>query len=210
MSRRLLVTIAIYALLLIGGWYAGAWLMQWVDFEASTIMTDASMMTYMILFVLAIYILTSALPFVPGAEIGFSMVLLFGGRVALLVYFGMVSALIISFMTGRFVPLPAVAKLFKSLGLTRAYDLIMKLVPLTPQQRLALLTDNAPRRFVPQLVRYRYLLLVLLFNMPGNSIIGGGGGIAFIAGLSRLFSIPIYIAIVAVAVAPVPLFFYLV
>jgi hypothetical protein len=43
-----------------------------------------------------------------------------------------------------------------------------------------------------------------LINMPGNSLIGGGGGIAMAAGYSRAFSYPAFLACAAVAVAPVP------
>jgi hypothetical protein len=40
-------------------------------------------------------------------------------------------------------------------------------------------------------------------------VIGGGGGIALVAGLTRLFSLPAYVAAVAFAVAPVPLLVFL-
>ena len=30
-------------------------------------------------------------------------------------------------------------------------------------------------RFSSSLVRYRYLMLAILFNLPGNSVLGGGG-----------------------------------
>ena len=41
--------------------------------------------------------------------------------------------------------------------------------------------------------------------MPGNVLIGGGGGIAMVAGLSRLYSLAGFLLAVGVAVAPVPL-----
>jgi len=50
--------------------------------------------------------------------------------------------------------------------------------------------------------------LILTLNIPGNSLVGGGGGIAFIAGLSGLFSYPAYLATILIAVAPVPAFFF--
>jgi hypothetical protein len=47
--------------------------------------------------------------------------------------------------------------------------------------------------------------LACLFNLPGNVVLGGGGGIALLAGLSRLYA-PLPMAVtVALAVAPVPL-----
>jgi len=42
-------------------------------------------------------------------------------------------------------------------------------------------------------------------NIPGNYVIGGGGGIALIAGVSRVYSIPGFLLTILLAVAPVPL-----
>jgi hypothetical protein len=42
-------------------------------------------------------------------------------------------------------------------------------------------------------------------NLPGNTLLGGGGGIALMAGLSGLYPMPAYLTTVAIAVAPVPL-----
>jgi len=44
------------------------------------------------------------------------------------------------------------------------------------------------------------------FNIPGNALIGGGGGIALVAGMSGLFRLPTYILMVAIAISPIPLF----
>jgi len=70
---------------------------------------------------------------------------------------------------------------------------------------LAHLADRAPGWLKPLVGSGRYVLLGVLFNVPGNAFIGGGGGIAFIAGFSRLFR-PVWTAFVIVlAVLPVPL-----
>jgi len=42
-------------------------------------------------------------------------------------------------------------------------------------------------------------------NLPGNILIGGGGGISLIAGASRLFSLPGFLTTIALAVSPLPL-----
>ena len=49
--------------------------------------------------------------------------------------------------------------------------------------------------------------LAVLFNVPGNTIIGGGGGIGLIAGMSRLFPFPKFVLLVCLAITPVPLLF---
>lgn len=73
--------------------------------------------------------------------------------------------------------------------------------------RLNLLFERAPSRIVPFLLRHRYIAIAVALNIPGNSVIGGGGGIAFVAGLSRLFSFPLYLLAVAIGVSPVVILF---
>jgi len=189
-----------------GGWLMGQWLPQVTDFQVRP--TSEPIIHRAIMSTAAIFVLASALPFVPGAEIGFGLIMLFGGRIAFLAYVGMVSALILAYLVGRLVPLSWVAGAFSKLGLRRAQEFVLKLNLLDGRERIGLLTENAPRRFIPTMLRYRYLALVLLINLPGNSIVGGGGGIAFVAGLSGLFSLPGFVTAIAVAVAPVPLFFF--
>jgi hypothetical protein len=57
------------------------------------------------------------------------------------------------------------------------------------------------------LLRYRYLALALAVNLPGNVILCGGGGIALMAGLSRLFDPLPFLLTILLAVLPVPMFF---
>ena len=77
------------------------------------------------------------------------------------------------------------------------------------KQRLALLVEQAPRRFIPTLLRFRYVALVLALNLPGNAVLGGGGGIAMVAGLSGMFSFPLFLLAASVAALPVPLMWLL-
>ncbi|WP_055686995.1 hypothetical protein [Loktanella sp. 5RATIMAR09] len=57
----------------------------------------------------------------------------------------------------------------------------------------------------PLVTGYRTVHLALLVNIPGNAVVGGGGGVLFTAGLSWLF-LPVQTVItILVAVAPVPL-----
>lgn len=197
----------IYAVLLGGGLFVGDWLLEFLDFDIRPANEPSVHMTIMT--VAAIFVLASALPFVPGAEIGFGLILVFGGRIALLVYLCMVAALSISYLIGRFVPISVIGRLFKLLGMERAHDLVMQFAHLDSKERLESLVSRAPRRFVPVLLRHRYVALVVLLNMPGNSLVGGGGGLAFSAGMSGLFSLFGFLVAIALAVAPVPLFFYL-
>ncbi|MEX0346234.1 MAG: hypothetical protein AB3N20_15025 [Rhizobiaceae bacterium] len=195
-----------YALLLFGGWYAGGFLMEVANVEIRPLNEPEVHM--MIMATTAIYALASAIPFVPGAEIGLGMILIFGGKIALLVWLSMVAALTSSYLVGLLVPARLTASFFGYFGLERARDLVTQMNGLSAKQRMDLLIGNAPRKLIPFLIRHRYLALIVLINVPGNSLIGGGGGIAFSAGLSRLFSLPLYVLTVAVATVPIPAFFY--
>ncbi|NBC34788.1 MAG: hypothetical protein GVY13_19115 [Alphaproteobacteria bacterium] len=205
--RRLILLGLVYAALLIGGGALGGWLMQFatLDIRPST----ERQIHAMIMTVAGLYLLASAVPFVPGAEIGLALILAFGTPIILLVYGAMIAALTLSYAIGRLVPASAIAAVFRGLGLQRARTLVEDLAPLTGEERLQRLIARAPRRIVPFLLRHRYVALALAFNLPGNSLVGGGGGIALAAGMSRLFPAPAYLLTIALAVAPVPLFFLL-
>jgi len=205
--RRYLIFL-LYILLLVAGSLAGNWLSQFVDIEVRP--RNEPTLHVAIMTAAAIFVVASALPFVPGAEIGFGLMMMFGGKIAILVYVCMLIALMIAFLIGRCVPTRFIVRFFSYLGFKRSYELVIKLDSFNTDERLALLTANTPRRALPVLLRHRYLALMLLFNLPGNSVLGGGGGIAFTAGLSGLFSYSGFIAAVIIAIAPVPLYFFLV
>jgi hypothetical protein len=203
-KRRWLRLAMIYASLLVAGWLAGKWLLDVVTIDIAT-ESPERVRVFVILATVA-FMVASAVPFVPGIEIGLGLILAFGAKMAVLVYASLVIALTTSFLVGRFVPVERVAAAFAYLGLTKARDLALRLAPLAPDERRDLLTAQMPKRVAPLLLRYRYLALVVLFNVPGNSVIGGGGGIAFTAGLSGLYSIHGFILSLAIGAVPVPLF----
>ena len=202
MTAPRVVCALLYLALLAGGLVAGDWAMQ-ITVEDLRPSTEPRLHA-MLMSALGLYVLASAVPFVPGAEIGLGLLLTFGERVAVLVYAAMVAALTISYGVGRFVPSRLIALLFGHLGLRRAQALVLRMAPLAPSQRVDLLASQAPRRLVPVLLRHRYLALALVLNIPGNSLLGGGGGIALAAGMSGLYTAPAYLATLCVAVAPLP------
>jgi HAMP domain-containing protein len=145
-----------------------------------------------------------AIPFVPGAEVGLLLLALCGAQLAIEVYAATVAGLLLAFGVGRAVPQRSVQRLLVRLGLDRAGAAVERLA------RDAILPapsgTSRMRRLGGRLLRHRGLCLVLLINTPGNTLLGGGGGIALAAGLSRLFSFRQFLASVLVAVAPVPAF----
>ena len=158
-----------------------------------------------ILIAATLYSVLLAIPFVPGAEIGLALILMLGPSIAFLVYLCTVAGLTISFIVGRFIPLGVLIGFVERLGLMRTTAFLKLAEPLNEQQRLELLVEKAPTRILPFLVRHRYLALAVALNLPGNFIVGGGGGITLFAGVSRLFSTPAFLLTVALAVSPVPL-----
>jgi len=208
MTRRYKLLLGVlYLLLLAAGWLIGQWLPTVVAAHLEG--SSETVVRNMIAMTLLIFVLASALPFVPGAEIGFALIMLFGGKLALLIYLGMLCALSLAFVMGRFMPLSLMARGFSYIGFNAANQFVLKLMPLSGAARLALLTENTPSKYLPTIVRHRYVLLLVILNTPGNSLVGGGGGIAFIAGVSGLFRPVGFLLSIALAVAPVPMFFYL-
>lgn len=155
------------------------------------------------------YCILLAIPFVPGVEMGMMLMAIHGPSIALLVYLCTVTGLSAAFLAGRLVPLAAIARFARFLRLERVARLIDEIEAMDREERLARLMDKAPNRAIPFLLRHRHVALAVALNIPGNSVIGGGGGIALLAGSTRLFSAAGFLVAVALAVSPVPLAFYL-
>jgi len=120
-----------------------------------------------------------------------------------------VIALSLSFLFGRLLPPRHLARALGWFPITRARDLVTALETLDTEERLRFLLRSAPSRVVPFLLRQRYLIIGVLFNLPGNALIGGGGGIGLIAGMSRRFPFPKYLLLVCLAITPGPILFLL-
>ena len=156
----------------------------------------------------AAYIGLLALPFVPGAEIGLAMLALFGAAIAPLIYVATVAAMMLAFTVGRLLPISTLVWALRAARMRRATALVERAAPLPREARLALLLDGAPPRLLALALRNRYLALALAVNVPGNSLIGGGGGIMLMAGLSGLFAPMATLLAVLIAVSPLPVMVY--
>lgn len=154
-----------------------------------------------------LYAVLLAIPFVPGVELGWVVMMFFGAKGTVIVYLATVLALALSFGIGRLVPFRWVVWLLRSLHLHRAEQYSLRIAAVPPGQRLGIMIESAPGPSVSRLLRFRYLLLAVLFNLPGNALIGGGGGIGMLAGLSGIYSFAAYVLLVAIAILPVPLIF---
>lgn len=201
--RRILLLLALYCGLIVGGLLIGHWLREFVVVDVRP--SNEAQIHQMIMSTTAIYILAAALPFVPGAEIGWTLVIALGPDIVLLVYLSMVCALALSYGIGRMVPPRTTARLFRGLGLTRAHDLVLRMEPLDTSERMDILLAAAPRRIVPFLLRHRYIALAVVLNIPGNTVLGGGGGLTLAAGMSGVYRAPAFLLTIAIAVSPIPL-----
>jgi hypothetical protein len=200
MKRHWIKGAAAYALLLGGGIYLGQALLQWIPAPDSDVMP----LSWPVLGISGVYVLAAALPFVPGAEIGLSLMMVFGMRITLLVYLCMVAALWLAFGAGRLVPSRRLQRFFLAVNMRRAARLVRDSLTMSPQERCDFLMAQAPGRLLPFLLRHRYLALIVVLNVPGNVVLSGGGGLALFAGLSRLFAPLGFCLATALAVAPVP------
>ena len=183
-------------------------LMDWATARAEAVGSDNLMIGVLATLLLA-YALLIAVPFMPGIEIGVGLLIMKGAAIAPLVYSATVLGLLLAFFAGRVLPHKWLHDLLADLRLKRACRLVDRLAPLNGAARLRFLTARVPNWLKPLVGPWRYLVLAVLINLPGNSVIGGGGGIALTAGFTRLFR-PGWTALTfALAVAPVPLMVWL-
>lgn len=194
------VLIRLGALILVA--YGIHLLMGWVTGLA--LFEDDRLRLGMLAAFLIAYALLISFPFVPGVEIGLTLMVMEGPWIAPFIYFSTVAGLSLAYAAGEWVPHARLRRIFADLRLKRACDLLDAVQPLSRDERLAALHTRAPSWLRPLATRYRYGLIAVLVNLPGNTVLGGGG-ILFAAGLSRLFRPMPTIATILLAVAPVPL-----
>ena len=198
---RSLLRLAVVALLA----YAIHLLIGWAQIATKGLDDAAGMRLALLLALLAVYALLIAVPFVPGVEIGLMLMAIEGGWIAPFVYLATLAGLMLAYLLGRHLPIRRLRAALADLRLHRACALIDRIDGLDQTQRLALLQRRLPAAIRGPAIRHRHLALALLVNLPGNALIGGGGGILMLSGLSGLFSLPSVLLTLALAVAPVPL-----
>ncbi len=155
-----------------------------------------------------VYVALLAFPFVPGAEIGLALLTAFGAAIAPLIYVCTAAAMMLAYSVGRFVPLETLERLLRAFKLRKAAGMVARAAAVTPEARVELLLQGNSKRALGLALRYRYVALALALNTPGNSVIGGGGGIMMMAGISGMFSPLATTVVVLLAVSPVPVAVY--
>ena len=151
-----------------------------------------------------LYVLLLSLPFVPGVELGIVLMCAFGKEGIIFVYFATVAGLILAFLMGRLLPKNWIESRLQKLGFSQTCDGQVGEID-GMLDKLSFNRVFCEGRFRSFLSKYRYLAIGVLFNTPGNYLIGGGGGIAIACGISRSISWKWFLLTVVLAVSPVPL-----
>ncbi len=170
-------------------------------------LANEELRTPVLLAIFSLYLVLLACPFVPGAEIGLALLVLFGADLAPLVYLATVAALCLSFCIGRMVPERIATTFSRRLGLKRAGETIATYgrEPRVGEAQACLREQTILSQWLGRVLKFRCLAVVVLINTPGNSVLGGGGGIALAVGVARLMPFGQFLISVALAVAPVPI-----
>ena len=200
---RLILRLAVIGLMV----WAGLALFDWLQGHIADLEDAARsrMMTTLVIAAIVAYATIIAIPFVPAIEIAIALMVMEGPIMAPFVWIATVLGLLLAYVVGRKVSLDWLHGMFRDLHLLRACEMIYRIKTEPPENRLASLSDRLPRWLAPLATRYRYAMLAVLLNVPGNVALGGGGGILMLAGISRLFAPGWTLLTVCLATAPVPL-----
>lgn len=201
--QRIFALIFIYALLLTVGYFGSEWAYSFIKNEIAP-NTQSILYISVVLFALLL-----AIPFVPSLEVSLGLLMLFGKDAAIPLYTATIIALCITFAVGRLIDANILSNLLGYLNLSKAQKFVLNIAQLNRNERLELMLNLAPKKYIPLLLKHRYIAIGLAINMPGNTLIGGGGGIALLAGMVGIFTWPLYLLTVMIAVAPIPITVFL-
>lgn len=151
------------------------------------------------------YIVLMTMPFVPGIEIGFVLMMTLGDGGILLVYLATQLSLSISFWLGHLLPTDKLAGAIKLVGMNKAASLLTRAQNVGCDQRGQWLGRHFDSRIGRWLVNHQSTSLAIAINLPGNAIVGGAGGIGMLVGSSGLLCYRRYALVMAIATAPLPL-----
>lgn len=150
-------------------------------------LTDGSDSLRVLLVACLVYTLLLAVPFVPSVELGLLIMVFFGEAGALGAYLATSLGLNLAYGIGRHLDWQPYAQQVR--------------IPEPLKAHADRLVRHLPTRLVPIVV------LALLLNLPGNTAVGGGGGIALVYGGTRMLTWPRFAITVALATAIIPVLF---
>ena len=153
-----------------------------------------------------VYAILLSIPFFPGVELGWLIIMLYGKDSIILIYLFTLLGLIVSFSVGRWLGTYCVSCQSKLERFNQTYSatfnrLVEKVHGFFSQTRCSLVFNRI-------LQKSPYFVLAILINIPGNSLVGGGGGIALLSGLNRAISFKGFVITLIIAVSPLPILLY--
>lgn len=154
-----------------------------------------------------VYAILLSIPFFPGVELGWLIIFLYGKDSVIIIYLFTLIGLMISFSVGRWLGLICNKCKVKIDRFGDSYNaafngLSEKIHGLFSKQICSLSLNRVLRGS-------QYLVLAIIINIPGNTIIGGGGGIALLSGMNKTISWKGFLFTLAIAVSPLPIMLYL-
>jgi len=145
------------------------------------------------------YSIFLAMPFIAGVEIGLLIMAIFGVPGVIVAYAGTLIGLNLAFGIGRLLPTMWVHKALTKIGLPIGHEDFDTLL-----ERLVK-GSGWMSKFGKLMLHNRYVTLAVSLNFPGNALIGGGGGLSLLSGMSqRLVSWPFFVLVTIIATLPVP------
>lgn len=127
-----------------------------------------------------IYAILLAVPYFPGIEVGLAIMIIFGVKGVIFAYVATVVGLFIAFLFGG--------------GIKGNRLLNNKLSNIIVSETTHKLSNYSP-----------IFALIILLNMPGNIVLGGGGGIAMSYGYYKKLSPLTFLFSLIIATSPIPL-----
>ncbi|MBE0508404.1 MAG: hypothetical protein IBX50_17075 [Marinospirillum sp.] len=189
---KVMVSLGLIALVAAGLWVQGGEgvLHLWMDHATGN---------RVLVIIALVYSVLLAIPFVPGVELGWLIIGLFGEKGLLAAWLATVFGLNLSYLAAHYLLVDrykmALERARNRLESTRPEDLSF--------------TRRALRYSYFFYKQHPYVFMLMALNLPGNWVLGGGGGIALLLAINPKVRYPLYLLISMVATGIVPLALWL-
>ena len=200
-SPRAVIATAIWVTLIVFGHYLSH--LEAPDIRDTLTALRGDMGTMALLVCAVMLAILLSLPFVPSVEMGLMMMAVFGSDGAAAAWLATIAGLSMAYAAGRYMPTGWAVALLMRYGLVQKDRDPDKSLMAELRERLRL-SGGKGHKAAAFLMRNRYLLFAVLLNTPGNSVLGGGGGIALVSGFARLYRWHWFVLTVALASLPIP------
>ncbi|NOX43911.1 MAG: hypothetical protein GXP19_09305 [Gammaproteobacteria bacterium] len=162
-----------------------------------------------------LYIVLLAIPYVPGLELGLLLMIYYGKPGIVAAYICTFIGLNIAFAAGRLTSKYWTARPKRKLNLENQQKPETQNTIQAPSSWHSIIIQN--RFFTPRskyflerhIHQHKYLSIAILLNLPGNWIVGGGGGISLLSGCHGSNSWPKFALTVALATSLLPALIFL-